>query len=151
MHATLSANATDERRCMLHTTTHDAVRAKLDELIASEPSERTSKLAATLDPYREQITKALAKGHTFRSIAGALRYGGIAISPETVRRYVQRINGNKAKRTARRTTATHAAAAVTTPTIAPQRTPTQQPRTQLINRTTPPAHHEHGWSDDRLL
>ena len=142
---------------MLQDPAHDTIRVKLDELIASEPSERTSKLAATLDPYRGQITKALAKGHTYRSIAGALRYGGIAISPETIRRYVQRINGTKAKRTTRRTTASRvaaspapAAAITTTPTIAPQRTPTEQPRTQLFNRTLPPLT-THFDNEDRAL
>jgi FixJ family two-component response regulator len=121
---------------MLHETTQDAIRVKLDELIASEPSERKSKLAEKLEPYREQITQAIAKGHTFRSIAGALRYGGMTISPETIRRYVQRINGNKAKRAARRAPATRAAA-LSTPAATVAATPTtiEQPPTPPLGRT----------------
>jgi hypothetical protein len=88
-----------------HTNLDDAIAAKLQELIATEPAERKSKLEATLDPHRDLITKALAKGHSYRALATALRDIGITASPETVRRYIRRITDAKNKRPARRMTA----------------------------------------------
>jgi len=45
----------------------------------------------SLEPHRELITQAHAKGHNYRSITEALRGAGLKASPETIQRYVQRI------------------------------------------------------------
>ena len=70
---------------------HAEIRAKLNGLIAAAPVPRKSALEITLEPHRELITQAHAKGHNYRSITNALREAGLKASPETIRRYVQRI------------------------------------------------------------
>jgi len=92
---------------------HAEIRSRLTALIDAAPLPRRSVLEATLEPHRELITQAHAKGHNYRSITEALRGAGLKASPETIRRYVQRItNGNagtngqaKSKRSSRRITA----------------------------------------------
>ena len=75
------------------------------------PVPRRSVLETTLEPHRELITRAHAKGHNYRSITEALRAAGLKASPETIRRYVQRItNGDaatngKTNRSSRKVTA----------------------------------------------
>jgi DNA-binding NarL/FixJ family response regulator len=102
----LASSTLDARRFYVpHSDLNDAISAKLQQLIATEPAERKSKLETTLDPHRELITKALAKGHTYRAIATTLRDAGLNASPETVRRYIRRISDAKTKRPARRSTA----------------------------------------------
>lgn len=70
---------------------HAEIRAKLHGLIEAAPIPRKSALEETLEPHRELITQAHAKGHNYRSITNALREAGLKASPETIRRYVQRI------------------------------------------------------------
>jgi len=104
----------------MHTdeTLHSEIRSRLTALIDAAPVPRRSVLEATLEPHRELITQAHAKGHNYRSITEALRGAGLKASPETIRRYVQRItkgdaptNGHpKAKRPARVMTSRTAAA-----------------------------------------
>lgn len=90
---------------MEHASIDEAIRSKLEALVASGPAERKTKLEATLDPHRDLIAAAIAKGHTYRTITTTLRDAGLKASPETIRRYVQRISTNgKAKRPARRIT-----------------------------------------------
>jgi len=92
---------------------HAEIRSRLTALIDAAPLPRRSILEATLEPHRELITQAHAKGHNYRSITEALRGAGLKASPETIRRYVQRItngatgtNGQaKSKRSSRKVTA----------------------------------------------
>jgi len=92
---------------------HAEIRSRLTALIEVAPAPRRSVLEATLEPHRELITQAHAKGHNYRSITEALRGAGLKASPETIRRYVQRItNGSaatngqaKSKRSSRKVTA----------------------------------------------
>ena len=92
---------------------HAEIRSRLTALIDAAPVPRRSVLEATLEPHRELITQAPAKGHNYRSITEALRGAGLKASPETIRRYVQRItndtagmNGQaKSKRSSRKVTA----------------------------------------------
>ncbi len=92
---------------------HAEIRSRLTALIDAAPLPRRSVLEATLEPHRELITQAHAKGHNYRSITEALRGAGLKASPETIRRYVQRItngatgtNGRaKSKRSLRKVTA----------------------------------------------
>ncbi len=92
---------------------HAEIRSRLTALIDAAPLPRRSVLEATLEPHRELITQAHAKGHNYRSITEALRGAGLKASPETIRRYVQRItndtagmNGQaKSKRSSRKVTA----------------------------------------------
>jgi len=92
---------------MEHASIDESIRTKLEALVASGPTERKSKLEATLDPHRELIAAAVAKGHTYRTVTATLRDAGLKASPETIRRYVVRIGTNgKPKRPARRSTAT---------------------------------------------
>ncbi len=92
---------------------HAEIRSRLTALIDAAPVPRRSVLEATLEPHRELITQAHAKGHNYRSITEALRGAGLKASPETIRRYVQRItNGSvgtngqtKSKRSSRQVTA----------------------------------------------
>jgi len=91
---------------MEQTSIDAAIRAKLEALVASGPVERKSKLETTLDPHRDLIAAAVAKGHTYRTITTTLREAGLKASPETIRRYVQRIGTNgkgKPRVAARRT------------------------------------------------
>jgi len=89
------------------------IRARLTALIDAAPLPRRSVLEATLEPHRELITQAHAKGHNYRSITEALRGAGLKASPETIRRYVHRItkgdaamNGHaKSNRSSRKVTA----------------------------------------------
>ncbi len=75
----------------------DDVRARIHEglsfLINSPPQLRRSALDEQLSPHRELIGQAVAKGHTFRTIATTLTEAGLKVSPESIRRYVQRTNG----------------------------------------------------------
>ncbi len=92
---------------------HTEIRSRLTALVEAAPVPRRSVLEATLEPHRELITQAHAKGHNYRSITEALRGAGLKASPETIRRYVQRItNGTtgtndqaKSKRSSRKVTA----------------------------------------------
>ncbi len=92
---------------------HAEIRSRLTALIDAAPLPRRSVLETTLEPHRELITQAHAKGHNYRSITEALRAAGLKASPETIRRYVQRItNGSagtngqgKSKRSSRKVTA----------------------------------------------
>ncbi len=92
---------------------HAEIRSQLTALIDAAPLPRRSVLEATLEPHRELITQAHAKGHNYRSITEALRGAGLKASPETIRRYVQRItNGTtgtndqaKSNRSSRKVTA----------------------------------------------
>jgi len=92
---------------------HAEIRSRLTALIDAAPLPRRTVLEATLEPHRELITQAHAKGHNYRSITEALRGAGLKASPETIRRYVQRItNGSngtngqaKSKRSSRKVTA----------------------------------------------
>ena len=70
---------------------HAEIRSRLTALIDAAPVPRRSILETTLEPHRELITQAHAKGHNYRSITEALRGAGLKASPETIRRYVQRI------------------------------------------------------------
>ncbi len=97
---------------------HAEIRSRLAALIDAAPVPRRSVLETTLEPHRELITQAHAKGHNYRSITEALRSAGLKASPETIRRYVQRItkgeaatNGHpKTKRPARAATTRKVAA-----------------------------------------
>lgn len=97
---------------------HDEIRSRLNALIETTPAPRRSVLEATLEPHRELITQAHAKGHNYRSISDVLRAAGLKASPETIRRYVRRItsgetptNGKtKTRRPARKVTARKAPA-----------------------------------------
>jgi len=91
---------------------HAEIRSSLTALVDAAPVPRRSVLEATLEPHRELITQAHAKGHNYRSITEALRDAGLKASPETIRRYVQRItkgadsNGTaKPNRSSRKVTA----------------------------------------------
>ncbi len=90
---------------------HDDIRAKLTALVESPPTPRRSLLETILEPHRELIMQAHAKGHNFRTITSALREAGLKASPETIRRYVQRIttdttlNGKPKTRAPRRVAA----------------------------------------------
>lgn len=95
-------------------TLDDAIRHKLQALVDNGPAQRKSKIELVLDPHRDLITAAVAKGHTYRAITTTLRDAGLNASPETIRRYVQRITKSKAKTNARRTT-TGAKSVATTP------------------------------------
>ncbi len=75
---------------------HAEIRSRLTALIEAAPVPRRSVLEATLEPHRELITQAHAKGHNYRSITEALRGAGLKASPETIRRYVQRITKSNA-------------------------------------------------------
>jgi len=75
---------------------HAEIRSRLTALIDAAPLPRRSVLEATLEPHRELITQAHAKGHNYRSITEALRGAGLKASPETIRRYVQRITKSDA-------------------------------------------------------
>ena len=75
---------------------HAEIRSRLTALIDAPPESRRSVLEATLEPHRELITQAHAKGHNYRSITEALRSAGLKASPETIRRYVQRITKSDA-------------------------------------------------------
>jgi hypothetical protein len=79
------------------------VRQNLTTL-ANAPAEKPRPvLHALLELHRELILKALDNGHTYRAISVSVRDAGIQASPETIRRYIQRVTGNtKAPRTARR-------------------------------------------------
>lgn len=70
---------------------HAEIRSRLTALIDAAPVPRRSLLETTLEPHRDLITQAHAKGHNYRSITEALRGAGLKASPETIRRYVQRI------------------------------------------------------------
>lgn len=72
--------------------------------LANAPAEKPRPvLHALLEQHRELILKALDNGHTYRAISVSVRDAGIQASPETIRRYIQRVTGNtKAPRTARR-------------------------------------------------
>ena len=70
---------------------HAEIRSRLNALIEAPPVPRRSILETTLEPHRELITQAHAQGHNYRSIADALRSAGLKASPETIRRYVQRV------------------------------------------------------------
>ncbi len=97
-------------------TLHSEIRSRLTALIDAPPVPRRSVLEATLEPHRELITQAHSKGHNYRSITEALRGAGLKASPETIRRYVQRItkpasaNGQPASKRRRRVTARKASA-----------------------------------------
>lgn len=73
------------------------VRARIHEglsfLIMSPPEPRRSALDEQLAPHRDLIAQAVSKGHTYRTIATTLTEAGLKVSPESVRRYVQRTNG----------------------------------------------------------
>jgi len=75
---------------------HAEIRSRLTALIDAAPLPRRSVLETTLEPHRELITQAHAKGHNYRSITEALRSAGLKASPETIRRYVQRITKSDA-------------------------------------------------------
>ncbi len=83
---------------MHHDPLNDAIRAKLEALVAIDPTARKTRIETTLDPHRNLIAAAIAKGHTYRSIATVLRDAGLKASPETIRRYVQRIDSNGSKK-----------------------------------------------------
>ena len=70
---------------------HSEIRSRLTALIEATPIPRRSTLETTLEPHRELITQAYAKGHNYRSITDTLRGAGLKASPETIRRYLQRI------------------------------------------------------------
>jgi hypothetical protein len=93
-------------------TLDDAIRHKLQALVEAGPAQRKSKIETILDPHRDLITAAIAKGHTYRAVTTTLRDAGLNASPETIRRYVQRITKSaRPKSNTRRTTTTK-----TTPT-----------------------------------
>ena len=75
---------------------HAEIASRLTALIEAAPVPRRSILETTLEPHRELITRAHAKGHNYRSITEALRAAGLKASPETIRRYVQRITNGDA-------------------------------------------------------
>ena len=75
---------------------HAEIRSRLTALIDAAPLPRRSLLEATLEPHRELITQAHATGHNYRSITEALRGAGLKASPETIRRYLQRITKSDA-------------------------------------------------------
>ncbi len=75
---------------------HAEIRSRLTALVDAAPVPRRSVLEATLEPHRELITQAHAKGHNYRSITEALRGAGLKASPESIRRYVQRITKSDA-------------------------------------------------------
>jgi len=93
----------DRKHHMHHDPLNDAIRAKLEALVAIDPTARKTRIETTLDPHRNLIAAAIGKGHTYRSIATVLRDAGLKASPETIRRYVQRIDPNGSKKTSRTT------------------------------------------------
>jgi hypothetical protein len=70
------------------------VRQNLTTLATSPAEKPRPVLHALLEQHRELILQALDNGHTYRAISVSIRDAGIQASPETIRRYIQRVTGN---------------------------------------------------------
>jgi hypothetical protein len=85
----------------------DAISEGLKALLEQVPILRNVGTKIVLAPHQDLILKARAQGHSYREIARALAEAGIKVSPQTLRRYILRVEGTKSKRRSRFATIQH--------------------------------------------